>query len=323
MITSGQAGIEIRILADQLVHCFAFLLCQVAKDAMQLADQESEAARAVTPEMKQLIAFYRENCTNVEAPSVVSEGEFASTAGMHAELMQHPPLSAEGRKTLISFYTARPKVSDNVAATAEVSINKAQPISRTESRASNSSKASVSRAKSTAELPIVPAAELPFDGDAASLLLDSDADFVIFDDSRSGFPQPPAAKGGKGKGGKNPIRDFGQLADEEDGLIFVPPEWQQTCIDIIKRIAKHEFVDAKNAKPGGIVIDFFHPVIDLYPNIREAYLAVIKEPMDLSTVAGMLDLGQFATPSEFAEKVTYSSVLFPFIRSNVFKISLF
>lgn len=49
--------------------------------------------------------------------------------------------------------------------------------------------------------------------------------------------------------------------------------------------------------------DFFHPVVAIYPDIEAAYLAVIKSPMDLSTLANYLQENSLIDEEDYYEKV--------------------
>lgn len=48
--------------------------------------------------------------------------------------------------------------------------------------------------------------------------------------------------------------------------------------------------------------DFFHPVVAIYPDIETAYLAVIKSPMDLSTLANYLQENSLIDEEDYYEK---------------------
>lgn len=58
--------------------------------------------------------------------------------------------------------------------------------------------------------------------------------------------------------------------------------------------------------------DFFHPVVAIYPDIEAAYLAVIKSPMDLSTLANYLQENSLIDEEDYYEKVRrrFSLILF-------------
>ena len=51
--------------------------------------------------------------------------------------------------------------------------------------------------------------------------------------------------------------------------------------------------------------DFFHPVVAIYPDIEAAYLAVIKSPMDLSTLANYLQENSLIDEEDYYEKVKW------------------
>ena len=49
--------------------------------------------------------------------------------------------------------------------------------------------------------------------------------------------------------------------------------------------------------------DFFHPVISIYPDMEVAYTAVVKSPMDLSTLSNYLQDNSLMDEEDFYVKV--------------------
>ena len=72
------------------------------------------------------------------------------------------------------------------------------------------------------------------------------------------------------------------------------------CIDMLARLKKHEYVDPKRS---GCIGNFFLPVVEIFPNIRDDYLNIIKQPMDLSTVENRLLTNGLLDAEDFIEKV--------------------
>jgi hypothetical protein len=83
-----------------------------------------------------------------------------------------------------------------------------------------------------------------------------------------------------------------------------PSEWEQSCSDILKRVWKHDFVDiSRPAKAGNIVSNFMTPVVELYPQIADAYLELISTPMDFTIIANRLEDHGFLDCEDFYEKM--------------------
>ena len=91
--------------------------------------------------------------------------------------------------------------------------------------------------------------------------------------------------------------------------------WEIACYDLLKKISKHEFIDTTKTKIGVVVMDFYHPVVELYPEISEAYLDAVSQPMDLSTIYRRLEIRGFLDAEDvflkilliFQNCVTYNS----------------
>lgn len=229
-------------MADQLVHCFTFLLTKLAKDIIQIGDSGSDAYRSVTGEVKHLMELYQD--PELDSDSVASAAEGADfmtgVPGITSELMVHPPLTIELRNTIKQFYdeSKRAKFSDKLAVAPESLL--AKPMSsREESSRSN-------RAGNIQDLPLPANAPLSYDDDAF------------------------AKKGVD----KNKI----VALIPEESIIYTPPSWVLPCYDILKKISKHEFIDlsSRSQRAGSFVLNFMSPVVELYPSIAASYLAVIK-----------------------------------------------
>ena len=68
--------------------------------------------------------------------------------------------------------------------------------------------------------------------------------------------------------------------------------------------------------------DFFHPVVAIYPDIEAAYLAVVKSPMDLSTLANYLQENSLIDEEDYYEKVTilYDSIQILILFQKLYEI---
>ena len=56
---------------------------------------------------------------------------------------------------------------------------------------------------------------------------------------------------------------------------MAPTEWEEACIEVYRRVTKHEFVDLARARPGSITANFFVPVTEQHPSVAESYLSIV------------------------------------------------
>lgn len=85
-----------------------------------------------------------------------------------------------------------------------------------------------------------------------------------------------------------------QQTDDEDSHT-----WQQAACKVLRALKHHAYINS-NKDP---IADFFHPVVELYPTIAEEYLAIIPKPMDLGTLAVLLDSSLLTDVQEFYSKL--------------------
>jgi hypothetical protein len=112
---------------------------------------------------------------------------------------------------------------------------------------------------------------------------------------------PGKGGGGKGKGGTG--RE--QFVHEKTG-------WELSASTILQKIQRHVWVDL--SRPDKAISDFFHPVVDMYPQIADIYNALIDSPMDLSLLANQLNTGTILDAEEFYEKL--SSIFSNLVKYN-------
>lgn len=77
--------------------------------------------------------------------------------------------------------------------------------------------------------------------------------------------------------------------------------WELACDKIFKRIAKHDYCDLNRTT---VIANFFMPVVDVSPDIREEYLAKVEFPMDLGTLQYELTYQGVLDSQDFFEKIT-------------------
>ena len=97
----------------------------------------------------------------------------------------------------------------------------------------------------------------------------------------------------KGMHGSPPPVSQSTASSPEPAVLNAPPEvepkvlteWEMICVGILKRLAKHEYVDMNRDK---CICNFYVPVMMANPLLTD-YAEVIKEPMDLTTLTNMVD----------------------------------
>jgi hypothetical protein len=52
--------------------------------------------------------------------------------------------------------------------------------------------------------------------------------------------------------------------------------WEQPCVDLLKKLTKHEFLDISRTSVKVFRADFFRPVVELFPELAEPYLEKIR-----------------------------------------------
>ena len=83
-------------------------------------------------------------------------------------------------------------------------------------------------------------------------------------------------------------------------------------MNILQKITKHPLVDM--SKPDRVLTDFFHPVIDMYPQLAEQYLSIVTSPMDLTMLTNQLNMGTILDSEEFLK--SFSSVFLNLVKYN-------
>jgi uncharacterized protein (UPF0305 family) len=77
-------------------------------------------------------------------------------------------------------------------------------------------------------------------------------------------------------------------------------EWYKTAEEIVKLLLKHPYIDINRPT---VAADFYNPVIETYPAMKDVYLSRIEEPMDFRTIQELLLQKQFYHPEEFYAKL--------------------
>jgi hypothetical protein len=235
----GQAGIEVRLMADTLLDFFEAVLRSEIKEWMKLIEPPSLVKCLSAGDLKDLL-----KAADTEAAvSFIAENNIGFGF--------RPPV--KGISRIASFATESigdtVSVSTDNPALEKVSKGKQPPKKR--------------------DAIIVAPQSLPQQDLETSYVLD-DLDEGTFAPSK----------------------------DVYTDRAYAP--WEQACIDMLQRLKKHEYVDQKRA---GCIGNFFLPVVDIHPGIRDDYLAIIAEPMDLDKVESRLATNGLLDAENFLEMV--------------------
>ena len=157
----------------------------------------------------------------------------------------------------------------------------------------------LNRRKSTSKQSVqktnVVVVDTQLSNEEAGYLLDQDDVNTWINDTESPFDyndeffeqigsvaRPTPGKKAKGKRQKSVTIEENSTIDNIPGLMRLPSvvtplePWEQSCLDMIKKITRHEFLDLKKPNPKVFKYDFFHPVVELYPEIATEYLKKIR-----------------------------------------------
>lgn len=153
-------------------------------------------------------------------------------------------------------------------------------------------KPTLSRRKSSSKQSITkqPAAESQLSTEELGYLMSQDDpnswpnDEPPFDYSDEIFEAGSVARQTPGKRGKGKRKKSEEPAPntEASSLIrlpsnVLPPEpWEQACLDMLKKLTRHEFLDLTKPNPKVFKADFFRPVVELFPELATEYLKEIR-----------------------------------------------
>ena len=85
-------------------------------------------------------------------------------------------------------------------------------------------------------------------------------------------------------------------------------DWEIASKKVLDKISKHPFVRdplgaASSQARSRVIADFFHPVCEMFPHMAVEYATYVKEPMDLGLLAEQLYQGALLDADEFYEKL--------------------
>lgn len=91
------------------------------------------------------------------------------------------------------------------------------------------------------------------------------------------------------------------LSADPQPMVRESPPWTDSAAQVYKLITKHPYVDIYSKN---VIVNFFSPVVEQLPQVAEAYLAKIAQPMDFSIIHDELFVSQsIADAREFADMV--------------------
>lgn len=94
----------------------------------------------------------------------------------------------------------------------------------------------------------------------------------------------------------------GSLYPASEPVALLPPlrerlPWEQAADAALRAVTKHAYVD--KSKPTTVIADFMFPVAVVDPSLAVEYRKTVKQPMDLGTLRLQLDNGILTGPEEF------------------------
>jgi hypothetical protein len=94
----------------------------------------------------------------------------------------------------------------------------------------------------------------------------------------------------------------GSLYPASEPVALLPPlrerlPWEQAADASLRAVTKHAYVD--KTKPTTVIADFMFPVAVVDPSLAVEYRKTVKQPMDLGTLRLQLDNGILTGPEEF------------------------
>jgi hypothetical protein len=287
LYNTGIEGLEIRVLADHLVFNFTYLLTMVASEiALSALPRDSPQCAVVTDEVRDLAVKYHgpDSIPADFIPASSSIGKEVLGVGIQEAYMEQPEPTKAQLQSVRDFYSNLLQAETHIEVpSATASLPKPKPA-----RQSTGSKS---------QGQIVEAISQMDQQSISDLYKDTQ---VLFSDSApAGVTSSNGGKVAKGKVGAKASRKsvsnihaaeqqdamelVQQTAPEELGYLVPVPslkplsEWELACLDVVKKVLRHDFVDlSRPRRPGSMVCDFIYPVIQMYPSIAEKYLEIIK-----------------------------------------------
>lgn len=263
MTLLGDLGKDIRYMADLTLSNFKFLLKQVALEILDCGD-EAFIQKYIPPDTVEY-------------------------------LMKPEPLEDISS----AFYLPRLTQSTEVSVEEKPSLSRKKSVSK---QISSKSAIAVDNQLSNEEVGYLLSQE------DNSWINENESPFDYNDEL---FQSGTVARATPGKKANKGKRKKSGTTDEfiEPSLIRLPStitplvQWEQDCFDMLKKITRHEFLDLSKPNPKVFKADFFHPVVELFPDLATAYLQEIKNPMDFTIIYDRLTRHGFLDCQDVYEKI--------------------
>lgn len=309
----GDENKEVRIMADALRNYFCFLLRVMVKLLARAVDVSSMSFL----KNSDVVCFLQESIPNDVATflniSSVKVDEILVKEGILSALPSTRIDALQAVREILND-ELRGKIQIATAVVASSVVTNKLPVSLGKKKASTTSSTDSmtapitvslpkSKVKSFAaasfdELPSEPVAVSASTGKSKGLkrLLSVEDDDVI----------AATVKGSE----KKKMRYIPLSVDEFDDIVPLPAvpsflpvvklPWKEAADSVLKALGKHAFVDV--SKPT-VAADFFHPVVELNPAMKESYERMIACPMDLGTLRERLGRDAILDAEEFYDLV--------------------
>jgi hypothetical protein len=289
-LSVGDLGKDIRYLADLTLCNFRFLLKQVALEILNCGDE--------TFIQKHLPSESRDSILCSDDPLEPLSAEFYLPRFLTTKNSSSPFASSDGS-------AASQEVTEKPALSRRKSVSKQNSI--------KISAASSDNQLSNEEVGyLLSQDDQSFgmhgmgDGDAA---FDYDDD-PLYQQGGSVVRTASNKKASKGKRKKSNGHEEQMLESAPVPLVRLPStgsspmeQWEQDCYDLLKKLKRHEFLDLTKPNPKVFKADFFHPVIELFPDLAAEYLQEIKNPMDFQIIFDRLSCHGFLDAQDVYDKI--------------------
>ena len=259
---------DIEILADLSANVFRYLLKIVAQEIEALGTGDGSLYNSILPtdEAREII---------MNAPA-------------------QPDLEQFYNERFLKLRLAEEQGADVSVATTEKSRQKQKPIAVVTNSYSGNLVPSPQSPEYHDEDPMVDFAD-PYDDYFQPAVVPTSSKRVAVKGSAT-------KKAGNSQSFASPAPASGTVVTESGALEF--ESWELACYDLLKKLCKHEFIDTTKAgKAGVVVVNFFHPVVDLFPTIRDKYLSVISQPMDFAMIYNRLDMRGYLDAEDLFQKI--------------------
>lgn len=306
LYNTGDAGKEVRYLADTLLEYFKTLLRKFLKEVAGSGD-EALIRRVLGAEMADFLAepdapgmtaFFDGRAserTEKETAAAAASGASAVTGIKAVQPQAKPivpvvpkPAGKGGKASDTSVIVRLPKSAPPAPVVAEVPTN----VATTSDSNVASNVVKQPEPVSTYEAPPI-----------LTISRSKSKDVLRIKSKGKTAPRPSDA------GGAEPLVKPGLVRSSSVGAGEFS-ELEEACLRVLRKVKEHEWVKIKppSEDPTRTVVvsavaDFFSPVVVLHPDLAEEYLRVVNCPMDLTTVEHVITSGGLIDAEDFYDKI--------------------